>query len=74
MKHLLTLIQILFWIVMDITLFLFYFKWNMFLFKHGHDFKKNKYGLVVYASNYDRSVYRKMHRNKYKAALNYPPP
>lgn len=67
MKYILTFIQVLFWIVMDIVLFLFYFKWNMFLFKHGYEFKKNSCGIVVYASNYDRSVYRPMSRNKYRA-------
>lgn len=38
----------------------------MYLTKFGYKFIKNKYGIIKYASNYDKNVYTsKVHKNKY---------
>lgn len=69
MKHLITLIQIIIWIIIDSLMFLYFLKFNMFLKNHGHSFKKNNYGIVSYINNYERSRGVKHLPNKYKAAL-----
>lgn len=68
MKHLLTFAQFLLFIIMDCLLFIWHFKWNMYLFKFGYEFVKGNY-FVYYASNYDRRSCRKMSKNKYEALL-----
>lgn len=68
MKYLVTLIQVIFWLVMDITLFIYYLKWNMYKYRAGNYFK-NVNGVVYYASNYDRNNGVKYFSNKYKAAF-----
>lgn len=69
MKYVVTLIQVLLWIIIDSLMFLYFLKFNMFLKNHGHSFKKNNYGIVEYMSNYDRNRGVKHFSNKYKAAL-----
>ena len=67
MKHLLTLIQIIYWLLIDFALLLFHLKWNMYLNKCGYSFKK-KNGIVMYASNYDKK-YMKTIDDIYQAAF-----
>lgn len=67
MKHLLTLTQVIIWLVIDLIILLFSFKWNVFLNKCGYAFKK-KNGIVSYANNAEKK-YVKTFKDKYKAAF-----
>jgi hypothetical protein len=69
MIHLITLVQVIYLIVVDCILFLFYFKWNMYLTNSNKQFKK-KNGIVSYINNYERNnTSIKYMSNKYKAAF-----
>lgn len=69
MKHLVTAIQVLFWILIDIVLLIYFFEWGMYLQYPGHAFKKNKNGILSHVSNFDRHHGVKHIENKYKAAF-----
>lgn len=68
MKHIITLMQVLFWVVIDIGLLIYFLEWNMYLKSPGHCFKK-KNGLVSYVNNYERSSGVPYLKNKYAAAF-----
>jgi hypothetical protein len=66
MKHLITIIQFLWFILMDLLLFLWHFKWNMYLYNPSHCFLKD--GLFVrVANNYDKRCQKKTSLIKYIA-------
>jgi len=67
MKHLLTLIQLIYWLIIDFVLLLFHFRWNMYLNKWGYAFKK-KNGIVSYANNYEKNQIKTID-DKYRAAF-----
>lgn len=69
MIHLITLIQIFYWIIIDSILFIIYFKWNIYLTDSNKDFKKVN-GIISYVNNYERNnTSIKYLKNKYKAAV-----
>lgn len=68
MKHVITLLQVIFWVVIDTGLFIYFLEWNMYLKYPGHSFKK-KNGIVSFINNYERNSGVRHLDNKYKAAF-----
>jgi len=69
MKHLVTLIQVICWIIVDLIMAVYYLEWNKYRYAPGYTFKKCSDGVVRYATNYDKRSGVKYYRNKYKAAF-----
>lgn len=68
MKHLITLIQVILWISIDILLFVYYFKWNQFMNKPTwNGFIKQKNGIVRRANNAEKNIVKS--KNKYIVAF-----
>lgn len=51
---------------MDLIQFVFFFKWGLYKNDPAKCFIKTKYGVVVWASNYDRK-WKETKDNKYEA-------
>lgn len=68
MKHLITLIQVIFWIIADILLFMYHFKWNMYMYRPTwNGFIKQDNGIVRRANNSEK--FKIKYKNKYKTAI-----
>tara|TARA_R110002049_G_scaffold231127_2_gene403396 strand:+ start:3714 stop:3923 length:210 start_codon:yes stop_codon:yes gene_type:complete len=68
MKYIVTLTQVALWLIADIFLLLYYFRWNQYLYKPGwNDFLKQRNGIVRKANNAER--YKTQYKNKYAAAF-----
>lgn len=68
MMYLITFTQVLIWFIIDLFLFLYCFRWNVFLQNpHLNGFTKNKFGLVRRVSNGEK--YKEFSKNKYITAF-----
>lgn len=68
MKKLTTLIQVLFWFLLDLLLLIYYLKWNKYMYEQTwNGFLKDKNGIVRRAYNSEKHIIQ--YKNKYVAAL-----
>ena len=71
MKHLATLIQVLFWIIADSILFIYYLEWGVFMQDGSWVRFIKEHGIVRKMTNYKRNSWGG-YENKYKAAFSPP--
>ena len=68
MKYLITLIQVSFWLVVDLLLFVYYLRWNQYMYKPTwNGFLRQNNGIVRRANNAER--HKTQYKNKYMAAF-----